>query len=167
MERSAIDTSQKKQKERYSIRWMIESITTYGGEMWPLTNKHRDKIRAVELDYMRRSSTGNSVVERTHNLIFGHIQENVEIFERNPDIELKHSYLKLQKEQMQILYENIKEKEISRKENLVNKLKNKSGVHETKTIDPIVGYEHLKPRVKNQQKFKPINIVSDDKQSPI
>ena len=33
---------------------IIETITTYGSEMWPMTQKIRDKIRTVELAYMRR-----------------------------------------------------------------------------------------------------------------
>lgn len=43
-----------KETKRNIFKAIIESITTYGGEMWPMTKKVRDKIRTVELDYMRR-----------------------------------------------------------------------------------------------------------------
>lgn len=33
---------------------LIENIMLYGAEMWPITTKVRDRIRTVELDYMRR-----------------------------------------------------------------------------------------------------------------
>ncbi len=34
---------------------VVENIILYGAEMWPLTKRHRDRIRSVELGFMRRS----------------------------------------------------------------------------------------------------------------
>lgn len=34
---------------------VVENIILYGAEMWPLTKRRRDRIRSVELDFMRRS----------------------------------------------------------------------------------------------------------------
>ncbi|KAF2889505.1 hypothetical protein ILUMI_16668 [Ignelater luminosus] len=56
-----------KETKRKIFHTVIESITTYGGEMWPLTNKRRDKIRAVELDYMRRNGGQSSIASRLEN----------------------------------------------------------------------------------------------------
>lgn len=44
-----------KQTKKNIFNAIVEPITTYGGELWPMTNKIRDKIRTVELDFMRRS----------------------------------------------------------------------------------------------------------------
>lgn len=33
---------------------IVEDITLYGGETWPITESENNKIRSVELDFMRR-----------------------------------------------------------------------------------------------------------------
>jgi len=40
--------------KRRLFHCVVENIVLYGAEMWPQTQKIRDKIRTVEMDYMRR-----------------------------------------------------------------------------------------------------------------
>lgn len=41
--------------KKMMFQGIVENIMLYGAEMWPITQKTRDRIRTVELDFMRRS----------------------------------------------------------------------------------------------------------------
>ena len=43
-----------KEVKKMMFHSLVENIMLYGAEMWPVTQKTRDRIRTVELDYMRR-----------------------------------------------------------------------------------------------------------------
>lgn len=44
----------RKETKKNIFHSIIESITLYGGEVWPVTESLRNKIRTVELDFLRR-----------------------------------------------------------------------------------------------------------------
>ncbi|KAF2889541.1 hypothetical protein ILUMI_16632 [Ignelater luminosus] len=101
---------------------------------------------------------------KPRDIVFGHIQQNYELFERQPQEQLKNNYVERQREIMQILYQQIKEREQLRKQTANEKAKEKLNEDKTKDIHNKEGFENLKPRVKIQHKFKPMKIVADSGQ---
>lgn len=43
-----------KENKKRIFNSIVQNIVLYGAEVWPLTTRVRDKIRTVEMDYMRR-----------------------------------------------------------------------------------------------------------------
>ncbi|KAF2892594.1 hypothetical protein ILUMI_13580, partial [Ignelater luminosus] len=131
--------------------------------------KEQDKTARMIVKYPLIVLTYNDTIHSSTNfkprdLVFGHIQSNFELFGRTPLVELKTSYIENQKQIMSKLYTDIKTKEIQRKSQVIEKLKSKIKYPQTTTVQTTKGYEHLKPRTKIKQKFKPVNLVSDQGQ---
>ncbi|KAJ9582946.1 hypothetical protein L9F63_022707 [Diploptera punctata] len=78
-----------KDTKKYIGKTLVESVTMYGSEVWTINKHYKNRLIALEMDYLRRSARKSKLEHVTNNEIRNIMEAEENIIERIEEKKLK------------------------------------------------------------------------------